>query len=212
MFDTLSILAGQIRGGTIDTQAVRISGNAYFFWTGDAILLTDPQDTSRMVKIGLYADGRYGIAVSSDGGMTWEESLGFEGVRLSEETLQNLDERYGKEQITVSEKAPEAPKSDTLWIDKTISPKRLKLWNGTDWEIVGYEPPVTEPSEPTDPSEPGTDTGTEPTEPDTDTGTDTDADTGIDAGENTDTTTEITPEEGVDADAENNTDHHTASG
>ena len=201
MFDTLSILAGQIRGGTIDTQLIRISGNAYFHWMGDAILLTDPQDTSRMVKIGLYVDGRYGIAVSSDGGMTWEEGLGFEGVRLSEETLQNLDERYGKEQITVSEKAPEAPESDALWIDKTMSPKRLKLWNGTDWETVGYEPPVTEPSEPTDPSKPGTDTGT-----------DTDAGTGIDAGENTDTTTEMTPEEGVDADAENNTDYDTAGG
>ena len=203
VFDTFSILAGQIRGGTVDTQLVRISGNAYFHWTGDAILLTDPQDTKRMVKIGLYADGRYGIAVSSDGGMTWEESLGFEGVRLSEETLQNLDERYGKEQIMVSEKAPEAPKSDTLWIDKTISPKRLKLWNGTDWEIVGYEPPVTEPSEPTEPE-------TEPTEPDTGTGEDIGTDTGTE--EDSNTTTSAIPEEGVDADAENNTDHDTAGG
>lgn len=207
VFDTLSILAGQIRGGTIDTQAVRISGNAYFFWTGDAILLTDPQDTKRMVKIGLYADGRYGIAVSADGGATWEEGLGFDGVKLSEATLQAFDERYGKAQVTVSEEAPSEPKEDTLWIDKTMNPKRLKLWNGTDWEIVGYEPPVTEPSEPSEPNEPGTDIGTEPTEPETD--------TGIDTGENTDTTTEttpVTPEEGVDADAENNTDHDTAGG
>lgn len=197
VFDTLSILAGQIRGGTIDTQLVRISGNAYFHWMGDAILLADPQDTNRMVKIGLYADGLYGIAVSADGGTTWEEGLGFEGVKLSEATLQAFDERYGKAQITVSEEAPSEPEEDTLWIDKTMNPKRLKLWNGTDWETVGYEPPVTEPSEPTDPSKPGTDT---------------DAGTGIDAGENTDTTTEITPEEVVDADAENNTDHDTAGG
>lgn len=195
VFDTLSILAGQIRGGTIDTGLVRISENAYFHWTGDAILLTDPEDTTKQIKIGLYADGHYGIAATQDGGRTWEEGLGFEGVRLSEETLQGLDERYGKEQITVSEEEPEAPESDALWIDKTMIPKRLKLWNGTDWEIVGYEPPVTEPSE-----------------PETDTGTDTGADTGIDTGENTDTTTEITPEEGADADAENNTDHDTAGG
>ena len=160
-----------------------------------------------MIKIGLYADGRYGIAVSADGGATWEEGLGFDGVKLSEATLQAFDERYGKAQVTVSEEAPSEPKEDTLWIDKTMNPKRLKLWNGTDWEIVGYEPPVTEPSEPSEPNEPGTDIGTEPTEPETD--------TGIDTGENTDTTTEttpVTPEEGVDADAENNTDHDTAGG
>ena len=90
-----------------------------------------------MVKIGLYADGRYGIAVSADGGATWEEGLGCDGVKLSEATLQAFDERYGKAQVTVSEEAPSEPKEDTLWIDKTMNPKRLKLWNGTDWEIVG---------------------------------------------------------------------------
>ena len=86
---------------------------------------------------------------------------------------------------------------------KTISPKRLKLWNGTDWEIVGYEPPVTEPSEPTEPE-------TEPTEPDTGTGEDIGTDTGTE--EDSNTTTSAIPEEGVDADAENNTDHDTAGG
>ena len=51
---------------------------------------------------------------------------------------------------------------------------------------------------------------TEPTEPDTGTGEDIGTDTGTE--EDSNTTTSAIPEEGVDADAENNTDHDTAGG
>jgi hypothetical protein len=61
------------------------------------------------------------------------------------------------EGIVKSETAPASPTVDSLWIDKGMNPMRMKLWTGSSWEIVGYEP-----MEAPDPIEPGD------TEPDKD--------------------------------------------
>lgn len=127
--------------------------------------------------------------------------------KLTEKLWQELDEKYGRQQISVSETAPEEPQEDALWVDKSISPKRLKLWNGTDWEIVGYEPPE-EPEPPVDPEtpvEPET-----PVDPDTSTDQDTPVDPETPGGEETPIETPDTPEEGENADAETDTDHDPA--
>ena len=55
-----------------------------------------------------------------------------------------------KDTITKAGLAPNNPSANDLWVD-TIE-KRLKLWNGTEWVNIGYEP--TEP-DPTDPDTPG---------------------------------------------------------
>lgn len=109
--------------------------------------------------------------------------------KLTEKLWQELDEKYGRQQVTVSETAPEEPKEDALWVDKSMSPKRLKLWDGTGWETVGYEPPE-EPDTPTDP-----DTPVDPATPD---------------GEKTPIETPDPTEEGGDADAETDADHDPA--
>ena len=64
----------------------------------------------------------------------------------------------------MSETAPEAPAADALWVDK--KDLRLKLWDGKQWQTVGYEPeePAPEPTDP-EPTEPTT--PTEPDNPDT---------------------------------------------
>ena len=70
--------------------------------------------------------------------------------KLSENLLSELDARYAPP-ISAGNTAPAEPKENALWVD--AGEKRLKLWDGTAWQTIGYEP-----SEPTDP---------EPTEPDT---------------------------------------------
>ena len=92
--------------------------------------------------------------------------------KLSKELYEELDKRYGtlteisddlqkeldakyQPSIPVSETAPEAPAADTLWVDKKNL--RLKMWDGKQWQTIGYEPEEPDP-EPTDP---------EPTEPTT---------------------------------------------
>lgn len=98
--------------------------------------------------------------------------------KLSKELYEELDSRYGtpteisddlqkkldakyQPSIPISETAPETPAKDSLWVDKKNL--RLKLWDGEQWQTVGYEPEETAP-EPTDP---------EPTEPTTPTNPDT---------------------------------------
>ena len=84
------------------------------------------------------------------------------------------------ETIVKSDIAPENPELDALWIDKSMTPKRLKIWTGTAWEIVGYEPEEPEPDP--EPVEPEPDP--EPTDPD--------------AGETTDPDTEENPTDEAD--------------
>ena len=69
--------------------------------------------------------------------------------KLSEDVEKELDKKY-QASIPVSEKAPEAPAADALWVDKKNL--RLKLWDGENWRTVGYEP--EDPKEPEKPVEP----------------------------------------------------------
>lgn len=78
--------------------------------------------------------------------------------KLSEEVEKELDEKY-QPSIPVSETAPETPAADALWVDKKNL--RLKLWDGEQWQMLGYEPEEPDP-EPTEPTEPTT-----PTDPET---------------------------------------------
>ena len=78
--------------------------------------------------------------------------------KLSEDVEKELDEKY-QPSIPVSETAPETPAADALWVDKKNL--RLKLWDGEQWQTVGYEPEEPDP-EPTEPTEPTT-----PTDPET---------------------------------------------
>ena len=75
--------------------------------------------------------------------------------KLSEDVEKELDEKY-QPSIPVSETAPETPAADALWVDKKNL--RLKLWDGEQWQMLGYEPeePDPEPTEPTTPTEPET--------------------------------------------------------
>lgn len=78
--------------------------------------------------------------------------------KLSEDVEKELDEKY-QPSIPVSETAPETPAADALWVDKKNL--RLKLWDGEQWQMLGYEPEEPNP-EPTEPTEPTT-----PTDPET---------------------------------------------
>lgn len=82
-------------------------------------------------------------------------------TEISGDLQKELDEKY-QLNIPVTETAPEKPAEDSLWVDKKNL--RLKLWDGEQWQTVGYEPEETEPTDP-EPTEPTT--PTEPETPDT---------------------------------------------
>ena len=66
-----------------------------------------------------------------------------------------------QESITKSAVEPANPSLNDLWVD-TLN-KRLKLWDGTEWVNIGYEPET--PTTPDDSTEPDDPTPTDPEDP-----------------------------------------------
>ena len=157
--EAVGVNASFLGSGTLYTALVKILGTDNFYWENDAIIMVDG---AKQIKIGQYRSGDYGIAVSTDGGDTWSTVIDFDGLHGGGgETIIYQDT------ITKAGLAPNNPSANDLWVD-TIE-NRLKLWNGTEWVNIGYEP--TEP-DPTDPDTPGGDNpddpggeGTEPENP-----------------------------------------------
>lgn len=118
-------------------------------------------ETAKKLSKELYEelDKRYGtlIEISEDLQKELDERYSV-AKKLSEEVEKELDEKY-QPSIPVSETAPETPAADALWVDKKNL--RLKLWDGEQWQMLGYEPEEPDP-EPTEPTEPTT-----PTDPET---------------------------------------------
>lgn len=148
--EAVGLHAEAIVEGTLRTALVKILGTECFTWQGEAILMSDPENPKRLLKIGQYEAGSYGIAASQDGGETWVKAVGFEGIPWEDAPREDPPAIQG-EMIVKAETPPEDPDPDSLWIDKSVSPLLLKLWDGTQWQVVGYTPPET--GEPTDPED-----------------------------------------------------------
>lgn len=118
-------------------------------------------ETAKKLSKELYEelDKRYGTLteISEDLQKELDERYSV-AKKLSEDVEKELDEKY-QPSIPVSETAPETPAADALWVDKRNL--RLKLWDGEQWQMLGYEPEEPDP-EPTEPTEPTT-----PTDPET---------------------------------------------
>ena len=138
--EAVGVNANILGSGTLRTALVKILGTEQFYWENDAIVMVSPADTTKLIKIGQYLPDTYGIAVSSNGGETWTAAIDFTGVRGG---------------ITKQELAPSNPSVNDLWIDTILH--RLKMWDGTEWINIGYEPP-DDPT-PIEPDEPGDDGG-----------------------------------------------------
>ena len=157
--EAVGVNASFLGSGTLYTALVKILGTDNFYWENDAIVMVDG---AKQIKIGQYRSGDYGIAVSTDGGDTWSTAIDFDGLHGG-----GVETIIYQDTITKAGLAPNNPSANDLWVD-TIE-NRLKLWNGTEWVNIGYEP--TEP-DPTDPDTPGGDNpddpggeGTEPENP-----------------------------------------------
>ena len=149
--EAVGLSADSLIRGVVRTSLVKIFGTDHFFWEGDAICLIDPDNEKRVIKIGRYAEDSYGIAASTDGGLNWEAAVDFDGAAGGGGSGGTTTVVQG-ETIVKSETAPTSPAVDALWVDKAS--RRLKLWDGTKWIVIGYEPEETGPAGPQDPEEP----------------------------------------------------------
>ena len=114
--------------------------------------LDQQYETAKKLSKELYGelDRRYGSATTLSEALQKELDERYSvAKKLSEDVEKELDKKY-QPSIPVSEIAPEEPGNDALWVDKKNL--RLKLWDGENWRIVGYE--SEDPKEPEKPVEP----------------------------------------------------------
>jgi len=150
--EAVGVNANILGSGTLRTALVKILGTEQFYWENDAIVMVSPADNTKLIKIGQYLPDTYGIAVSSNSGETWTPAIDFTGVRGGDGGGQTI---IYQESITKQQLAPSNPSVNDLWIDTILH--RLKMWDGTEWINIGYEPP-DDPT-PIEPDEPGDDGG-----------------------------------------------------
>ena len=76
------IVADVITSGTLQANLVRILGTAQFYWDSDNIYIISPNDGNKQIRIGAYDGENLGIGFTQDGGETWQNAIGFNGVTL----------------------------------------------------------------------------------------------------------------------------------
>ena len=142
--EAVGVNADILGSGTLKTELVRIFGTEDFYWEGAAIVM---RKGDKLIKIGQYREGEYGIATSTDNGATWTAAIDFDGIHGGEGDTTVIYQ----DTITKDVAPPSVPAINDLWVD--TAEKRLRLWDGENWVNIGYEP-ATDPTEPTDPTDP----------------------------------------------------------
>lgn len=75
-------VADFIAAGQLKTASVEIFGDAQFFWDAANITIIDPNNSSRMIRLGKYDGTNYGLGFSYDGGATWQTGIDFDGIEI----------------------------------------------------------------------------------------------------------------------------------
>ena len=76
------IVADVITSGTLQANLVRILGTTQFYWDAANICIIDPTDSNRQIRIGAYNGTNLGIGYTQDGGATWSNAIGFNGLNV----------------------------------------------------------------------------------------------------------------------------------
>ena len=77
------IATGELTAGTINATLIKILGTEQFYWDASNIFIINPSNSNQQIKIGKYDGTHYGIAYTTNGGQTWQNAIGFDGVHFS---------------------------------------------------------------------------------------------------------------------------------
>lgn len=80
-------VADTITTGVLNASIVKIFGTSAFYWDSANIHIVNPEDTNKQIRIGLYDGVHYGIGFTTDGGQTWQNAIGFDGVSFSAKSI-----------------------------------------------------------------------------------------------------------------------------
>ena len=131
-----TINGNNITTGTLNAQLVQILGTTKFYWNSDNIYIIDPADANNQIRIGRFDGTNYGIGYTSNGGSTWQNAIGFDGITLQagSVTQQMLDPDIdlGGSTIFYTGATPTGAKSGDVWYDTGAS-HAIKRYNGGTW-------------------------------------------------------------------------------
>lgn len=81
--DGSGIVADTITSGVINAAVIKIFGTNSFYWDAANINIINPTNTNHQIRIGRFDGVNYGIGFTQDGGQTWQNAIGFDGVNIS---------------------------------------------------------------------------------------------------------------------------------
>jgi len=135
-----TIHGDNITTGTLNTNQVKIAGSDNFMWNEEYIVAKNPSNANQQIRYGKYDGSNMGIAFTTDGGKTWQNAIGFNGVvlRAGSVTQEMLSSDIDLNPIADGKTAPTSTSEGKLWIDTSVTPPILKRYNATSktWVVV----------------------------------------------------------------------------
>lgn len=145
--------ADVINTGVLKASLVKILGTDSFYWDSQAIFIFDENDATknRQIRIGKYDGKNYGIGYTKDGGLTWQNAIGFDGVTFSatgftknyvqmdEPVAENVGDIWTQLDVrtwqTISAQTWAQIRA-TTWGDTSgaLKPKTY-VWDGSKWNL-----------------------------------------------------------------------------
>lgn len=125
------VATAALTAGVIQASLIKILGTDQFYWDSSNIIIMNPDNVDQQIRIGLYDGKNYGIAFTQNGGATWQNAIGFDGVHFSAGDVDNG--------ISIAPTQPENPVVDQIWMDTSVEPNVFWRWDGTAWVTVGQE-------------------------------------------------------------------------
>ena len=135
------IVADLITSGVLQASLIRILGTDRFYWDSGNIVAQNPENTNQQIRFGCYDGIHYGIAMTQDGGQTWQNCISFNGVTIGAGSITQsmLDPAIdlGGSTIYYAESTPSEAKAGDVWYD--TANHLIKRWSGTSWIDITNE-------------------------------------------------------------------------
>lgn len=115
-------VADFITAGTLRANMVKILGDTNFYWDAGNIVIQDPSNTNRQIRIGKYDGTNYGIGFTTNGGSTWQKSMDFNGFNLQfvqEEVQKGLNGQGGYSSVYQNASQVQSAISNNAYLKNT---------------------------------------------------------------------------------------------
>lgn len=97
--------ADLITAGVLQAGLITILGSDQFYWNEENIYVINEDDPNQQIRIGKYDGEHLGIGYTTDGGVTWQTAIGFDGIHLSATDEIKLNARVGGTNLVKIESA-----------------------------------------------------------------------------------------------------------